>query len=153
MKIAFTTSNNWFSRLIRWFTKSQWSHCLLILDDMLWNDALIFEASAWGVRISLWSKYRDQPHETYSINKPCSSKCLYKFLGKRYGYLQILGDAAAKIFRLKYNPFTNDYVCSEIVLRCLKDNHFKEFEHLDPNLVTPEDLYRIISRSWTFRKD
>lgn len=153
MKIAFTTSPNWFSRAIRWFTKSQWSHCFLILDDILWQDALIFEASAWGVRISLWSKYASHKTETFSINKICSSKCLYKFLGAKYGYFQILGDIIAKIFRLKHNPCTKDYVCSEIVLRFLKENDFTEFEKLDPNLASPEDIYKIIYSSNTFTKD
>lgn len=153
MKIAFTTSPNWFSRAIRWFTKSQWSHCLLILDDSLWEDALIFEASAWGVRISLWSKYESHAHEVYSINRPCTSKVLYKFLGAKYGYLQIFGDALAKTFKLKHNPFTKDYVCSEIVLRFLKENGFNEFDVLDPNLASPEDLRKILLYSNNFSSE
>lgn len=153
MKIAFITSDKLLSRLIRWFTNSKWSHCLLILDDTLWQDAIIFEASLFGVRINFWSTYKDYKSEIYTIRRPASPKCLYKFIGKNYGYLQLVGDALVKIFRLKSNPFTADYVCSEIVLRFLKENDFKEFANLDANLASPEDLYKIIQNNENFRKD
>lgn len=154
MKIAFTQSNQWGAKLIRWFTKSQWSHCLIVLDDDLEGEALCFESTmVGGVKLSLWSKYKDYIKEVYSISRPSTIKPLYQYLGKNYGYLQILGYPIAKLFKLKSNPIKKDYVCSEIVLRFLLENDYKEFETLDTNTAAPEDLYKIIKSSNSFRKE
>ena len=45
MKIAFTQSNQWGAKLIRWFTKSNWSHCLIVLDDDLEGEEDDYSAS------------------------------------------------------------------------------------------------------------
>lgn len=153
MKIAFTQSNQWGAKLIRWFTKSEWSHCLIVLDDDLEGEALCFESTlSGGVKLSLWSRRHDAKQEIYDIRGITSIKPLYPYLGKNYGYFQILGYPIAKLFNLKKNPIKKDYVCSEIVLRFLLENGFKEFEVLDPNSASPEDLYRILRTSKNFRK-
>lgn len=153
MKIGFSQSNNWGSKLVRWFTNSQWSHCFIILDDDLEGDALVFESSpSGGVKLNLWSKYKDQICEVYNINVNCSIKPLYNYLGDNYGYLQITGFIIAKIFSLKHNPIKKDYVCSELALRFLIENNIEGFESLDPNSTSPEDLYESIKQHVSFIK-
>jgi hypothetical protein len=151
MKIAFTQSNQWGARLIRWFTKSEWSHCFIVLDDDLEGEALCFESSmTGGVKLSLWSRYATTKKSVFDIEGITSIKPLYQYLGKNYGYLQILGYPIAKLFGLKHNPIKKDYVCSEIVLRFLLSNGYKEFECLDPNSATPQDVYDILCKSSNF---
>lgn len=154
MKICFVKSGGFVSTFIQWFTKSNWSHCLIILDDDLEGENLVFESSSsGGVKLSLYSKYQNKNKEVYSINRPCSIKPIYQYLGSNYGYLQILGYPVAKILGLKINPFKKDYVCSEIVLRFLIENGFAEFFHLDFNTASPEDIYCILSKSKNFHKE
>jgi hypothetical protein len=151
MKIVFTQSDRWGAKLIRWFTKSEWSHCLIALDDDLEGENLVFESTlSGGVKLSLWSRRNDKKRAIYNIKGQPSIKPLYPYLGKNYGYLQILGYPIAKLFKLKYNPFKKDYVCSEIVLRFLLENNYKEFNCLDLNTATPEDIYKILSKSPNF---
>jgi len=153
MKIAFISSQGGFSSIIRWITKSKWSHVLIILDDELEGDALTFEASALrGVRLNLWSESSYHPHEIYEVLQPTSPKPLYKYFGSNYGYLQILGFGVAKVLKLKHNPFTKDYVCSELALRFLLDNNVQGLESLEPNLATPEDLYENLVKNPNFKK-
>lgn len=152
MKIAFTQSNRWGAKLIRWFTKSEWSHCLIVLDDDLEGEALVFESTlSGGVKLSLWSHRNDVKQAIYEVRGSPSIKPLYSYLGKNYGFLQILGYPIAKLFGLKNNPIKKDYVCSEIVLRFLIDNGFNEFNLLDVNTATPEDIYKVLSKSKNFK--
>lgn len=152
MKIVFTQSNQWGARLIRWFTKSEWSHCLIALDDDLEGEALCFESTlSGGVKLSLWSHRNDAKQAIFDIRGTTSIKSLYSYLGRNYGYLQILGYPIAKLFGLKQNPIKKDYVCSEIVLRFLLDNGFSEFGILDSNTATPEDVFKVMSQSKNFR--
>lgn len=153
MKVVFLSSNRWGARLIRWFTESKWSHCAIILDDDLEGDALVFESAiAGGVKLNLWSKLQRHLHEIYEINQTCCIKPIYAYLGENYGYFQILGYPIAKLIGSKDNPIKKDYVCSEIVLRFLLENDFTEFDHLEPDMASPQDLYDIISQSENFQK-
>jgi len=153
MKIAFTASNKWGARLIRWFTKSQWSHVLIITDDDLEGEALVFESALHGgVKLNFWSNHAKEKHQVFDINITVSIKPMYKYLGKNYGYLQILGFAIAKLLRLKKNPIGQNYVCSEVVLLLLaKSSLAKEFENLKFNNTTPENLYKVIKDSANFQ--
>lgn len=152
MKIAFTRSNGLGAKLIRWFTKSEWSHCLIVLDDDVEGESLCLESSlSGGVKLSLWSKHKQYTKKVYTIKKRTSIKPLYPYIGRNYGYLQILGYPIAKLFKLKENPFKKDFVCSEIVLRFLLKNKFQEFAVLNPDIATPEDIHKLISKSSNFQ--
>lgn len=155
MKVAFigTNSNSFWSKVIKYFTKSQWTHCLLILDDDVEGEALVFEsASSGGVKLNFWSRFAHRPYEIYEIkNDTPSLKPMYPYLGSNYGYLQFIGYGIAKIFGLKRNPFGKGLICSEVVLLLLKNTKYaKEFKHLDLNNTAPEDVYKVIAKSKNF---
>lgn len=150
MKLVFSQSRGFPSNIIRWFTKSDWSHCFIVLDDSLEGDALVFESSKGGVKLNLWSNYSYKKCAIFNINQSMNLKPLYKYFGSNYGYFQILGYTIAKIFKLKHNPIKKDYICSEIALRFLIENNLIGFETLDPNNASPEDLYKIIKEHKDF---
>lgn len=157
MKIVFSTSRNpnFFSRAIKWYTKSKWSHVFLKLDDKIQKDGLIIESAGHGgVHIDVFSKHKDKILEVYQLKNDYNDiRCLYPYIGDNYGYLQIIGYPIAKLLNLKKNPFGGGYVCSELVLRWLSKSPLsKEFEHLTYNETTPQDLYEIISKSDSFIK-
>lgn len=157
MRIVFSASRNpnIFSKAIQWYTKSKWSHVFLQLEDKIQNDGLTIEsATHGGVHIDVFSKYSHKITEVYELKEKYNDiSCLYPYIGDNYGFLQIIGYPIAKLLRLKRNPFGGGYVCSELVLRWLSKSPLsKEFEHLGYNEATPEDLYKIISKSSNFIK-
>ena len=155
MKIAFVAStDNLLSKLIKWFTKSQWTHVMLILDDTVDGDSVIVEASALhGLALNLLSKYARRKLEIFQDKQDIwDINSIKVYIGNNYGYLQLLGIGLAKIFKLNKNPFSSNKICSELVLEwLLQTNYVNEFQYLDPNLVSPEDLYNIISKSSNFK--
>lgn len=144
MFIGFSfNKNNLFSKLIAWFTKSQWSHCFIVYEKIK-DDYLIIEASFHGgVKFNLLSKYQTKDFNLQLIPiTELDIACLLPLIGNNYGSLQILGNLIARVFKLKCNPFKKDQVCSELVYIALINNGFSELmKGLKPNLVTPQDLY------------
>ena len=156
MQIAFvgTNSKDIFSRLIKWFTKSMWTHCMLVLDDTIDGDKIVIEASAKrGIQMTLLSKFSGRPIEIYQDSLDLwHINSIKPYIGNNYGYLQLIGIALVKIFKLKKNPFSKDQVCSELVLQWLLHSPYSsKFKHLDLNLTSPEDLYKIISKDSDFK--
>lgn len=157
MKIAFvgTNSDSFFSKAIKWFTKSKWTHAMLVLDDTLDGDAIIVEASGrHGVILNLMSKFQHRPMEIFKDKQDIwDINSIKPYLGDSYGYLQIFGIALVKIFKLKKNPFDSGEVCSELVLNWLLASPYKsQFSGLNKNLASPEDLYQIIKQSADFER-
>lgn len=158
MKIAFTYPKKptLFSKLIVWFTKSNWSHCLLIPEEEFGDDPIIIESNAYGgVRIDLLSKYDDKYNiEIYEELKSDNNlNPLKPYIGNKYGYFQIVGFVVSKIFKLKNNIFGSGEICSELVLLYLLGSRSKKlFQNLQKNATSPEDLYRIISKKPSYFK-
>lgn len=155
MKIAFTSSNSIVAKAIKWFTNSKWSHAMLILDDTIDGDSIVVEASPkHGIQLSLLSKSSNHPIEVFQdVQDIWDINPIKASIGHNYGYLQILGFVLARAFSLKHNPFGKNEVCSELVLEWLLHTpYINEFKHLDPNLVSPQDLYEIISKSDSFKR-
>lgn len=145
MKIGFSTDDGFFSRMIRKFTGSEWSHCFIVLDDKFHGIDLVFESTAkGGVRLSLLSEKDNDRVELYEIPGTPSIEPVLKYYGRKYGYLQIFGFVIAKALFLKNNPITKDYVCSEIALRFMLENGYQEFSNIKPNNATPEDMHSVV---------
>ncbi len=124
----------------------------MVVSD-LYSDSVIAEASFYGgVKLNLLSKYSDHVDiynmeiiDLGDIETLESNDILISRIGDKYGYAQIFGEILAKIFRLEKNPITKDEVCSEYVALVLQKSKLsKEFEDIDVNKVSPEDLYRKI---------
>ncbi len=149
MQIAFSINKkNLFSKFIAWMTDSKWSHCFIVVCPIGLNDSLIAESSMLGgVKFNLLSKYQDGTHdiELFDISNDCSPSDLDSILpliGHMYGYTQAIGYLIAKVLHLKTNPFTDNVVCSELVYLFLFNTKLKALiKDLDPNEVTPEQLY------------
>lgn len=148
-----------FSKLIRFFSKSGWSHVFFVLDTKFDKDYLTAEACFHGgVKFDLFSKYTKDSNvecEVYELLnvKPEDIKAALKpFIGVHYGIGQIVGFLIAKLFRLKRNPITKGVVCSEFVLIGLREAFYNDFKHLDADTVKPEDIYLLVKNSTNFNK-
>jgi len=152
MKIAFTyRDDNYFSKLVRKITKSEWSHTFIIMDDYLSDDEVIFESAfGHGVHLNLLSKYIDNPHVGIKVFEVDEGKALHgmkKLIGKRYGYFQSVGFLIKKLFNMDKNPSKQGQWCSELVLTILLETSDANlFKHLPMNSASPEDIYQILMK-------
>lgn len=149
MYIGFSyNKKNSISKLVAWITKSQWSHCFIVVGPVgLW-DYLIAESSmTGGIKFNLLSKYDNDKYnlDLIDLGEKCDQsdlEAVLPLIGHMYGYIQAFGYMIAKLFNLKTNPFQDQVVCSELVYLFLKNSKLSDLvKDLDPNKVTPQDLY------------
>lgn len=174
MKIFFTYSANMDlpTRLIQIITSSKFTHCGILLDHQILDDWIITDsaAEAGGVRIHLWSKHAHMPHEIFqieAISLPGHQLDLVKtWLPTRYSYAKILLYPIKKYFGEKASsrvisflnkiglsdPWNSGVWCSEYSYRFLLEMSVLENIGLDPETITPEDLYQIALKNPQFKK-
>lgn len=162
--IGFSSSPSWISRVIRWFTKSRWSHCFVVwkvLDGENgdgWH-VLVIEAGEFTVQIVPFAKYlrKDSVFELYDVSsitdnalKERADLSLLKQVETLYGWLQLIGFGIVilmrKWFGLKrrHNIFGMGKICSEVVAEYLLNRGVKREElcgDKDINLISPQDIY------------
>jgi hypothetical protein len=158
-----TRERHWVSRLIRWFTASEWSHVFLVLPpDPVTGRREILEANASGIHKAFLDKYH-KPGARFILFQPDTTKarvddaltaCL-RLVGRSYGFLQYLGYlpmiALRRLgFRVN-NPISAGRVCSELALRYCQLLHLDErFDALDRDSVLPQELIEIIEGNERF---
>ena len=132
-----------FNWLIRWYEKTPYSHVFILYDENK-----IIEATGAGVEkdkdLETWEKKSEIIiQKQIEITEEAYQLILNYKKVKHYGYLQIIGLVLAKAFRLNWNIFPNDKICSELVAEVLELSGYKI--NKNKNLVTPKDIYEIIA--------
>lgn len=167
--LVFCSGNYFFSKLIRRFTKSVFSHIGVIYKDEALERVLILESEKlYGVRLAPLSKYikdyhgKNKPYKglivvariTPALDKTALNKAIsfgLDELTKPYDNWEILRIAIRTIFGIGKKEKNRDYICSELVQACFdeieinfKDNDTK----ISPNDIWLNErvhlLYRIL---------
>ncbi len=156
MKIAFTyKKQNIFSYLTAKLTKSKWSHTFLVLDNIKVgkNDCLILESNFFGgVKFGLLSVYKNNPKVVMEILNVSGLnddiEVLTQYIGKKWGYLQVIGFMGMKLFKKVKNPIKSGLWCSELVwLKLITTDKLKNvFITYLRDSVTPEDIYKELKK-------
>lgn len=152
--IGLSTSDGFIGKTIRAALNSKVSHAVVLMN--LWGERWVLE-SVWDgvvmVPFSRWVKYNTlvESYATGLDDKAALS--IMKDLGTPYDYGSMLGlffAIVAKWFRVKIkNPLSSSkaIICSELAVRLLQANNFKNSETLDAESTTPEDLRVFLERS------
>jgi len=159
--IIFTRPKKWslLSWLIKKFTKSQASHMMIGLE--MYGVPVVIHSTMGGVQITPRKKQmvNNEILEEYKFIPDVTNGLKHSFdhLGERYDYVGLLGYAIILImwrwFRRKMkNPLASPtaLVCSEFVLHVNHDGQIKEWEGLDPERTTPQDLIEICRLNGSF---
>lgn len=155
---------NWLSKVIRWFTRSQWSHTFIIYQ--VEPEILVAEAGTFEVKIVPITKYESRKYATtffFPDHLPVTDieigiKRARADLEKPYGYLQILGFIpvviAKRLLGLKIkNPMRGGMVCSELVLEYLRGaDPMGRWMTLQKDSVSPEDIFEHLAAHTSFRR-
>lgn len=163
--IGFCTKRASFvSKVIRWFTRSRWSHTYVI--RQVEPDILVLEASTFQVQLVPITKYESRkfsnvffrPEGFKDADVSCGLMKAEDKIETHYGWLQLVGNIPViiikRLFGLKiHNPSKGGVVCSELVLQYLRGlEPSGPWNSMDKDTVSPEDLYEILSTHPKFRK-
>lgn len=157
IRVCFSTTNNPFSKLIRWITKSKVSHCFISFYVEYLDVELVLEAGLFGYKLSQAKKWESKKIviSKFSCKKDLSEalKLIIKDLDEEYDIASIFGLVLRRWFGKKYkNPFRNadKLQCSEAMAKFLQyANYAKEF---DPESTVPEDLYEYCLKNKDFEQ-
>lgn len=158
--VLASTKDEWFPALIRWVTKSKFSHSLITIPDIL-GIPMCMEASGQGVNTLRFDKgylnNTQQEIKIYKVNvsKELKDSAIQKCLNDlevSYGYLELpwflwrsLNKFFGKDIKKQDNWFQNGIICSELCVSyltyCGLGNLFKDFGN---SSVNAQDLYEII---------
>jgi len=149
INVCFSTADGFFSKMIRWFTRSKVSHSLITYKDEGLDKVLVLEANGRGFMLTPWAKWS----ESHTLVVRCrmnlpinahrtSIQDLANFLGSQYDYLSLLGFALRRFFGRMVNPFNDrrKLVCSEAVARFLHGAGLPGYREY--GTWTPEDLLK-----------
>lgn len=133
--LVFSSDTSIYSRLIKWFTWSKFSHVDILSDD---GQYVVGSLAPKGVQKRLLKDIKN-PEFIFFTDAPDSIKDdAETFVGDMpYGFMSILGF----IFRSGKFVSRNSKVCSEFVTWIGKRNGYDFVERLEAYQVTPQRLY------------
>lgn len=156
--IVFCSGTYFFSGLIRWFTKSSWSHVGIIYRDETLGRIFILESETLiGVRTAPLSKYlrdyhgRNRPYRGRMVigrlqPAPCPDDMKKAIcfgmdeLTKPYDNWEILRIAIRILFKIGRRNRDRKYICSELVYECFRraDIWFQ----FNKKSISPDDIWK-----------
>lgn len=151
IKVGFSTTNTFYSKIIRWITKGNVSHVYIKLYDETLGTDIILHSDMPGVVIGLDEIFRIKNFtvEEYEIEDDRLNKAIKDnlwHLGKSYHYFKLIDWAIFIIFkrwlvRKIKDPITNPkkLICVDFVLFILND---AGITHLPIGFMTPFDLLK-----------
>lgn len=160
VSILFLTTNSLISKVIRFFTKSKISHTAVCFN--LNNEKFILESLIDGVVLrprnqalqnqNLIAEFEIIPDLNNEFQEAT------KRIGEPYDKLSLLGFFIMILFHIVgikiHNPlsFMSGTVCSEFIISCDTNHEIPEFNNLNPDSITPEDLYKICLNGKSFKQ-
>jgi len=153
------------SSLIRFFTKSKFSHTFMMTEDIQGVEA-VQEAGSIVQIVPFNSHYRNNSTQGYVVFRPKASdeakakstkECFEEFAGVTYGRLQLLWfvyRAVAEFFgkdvRKNKNWMSDGVICSELVyyyLCGLGEEYQELLKDFNPDTIQAQDILTIVQNN------
>ena len=152
--IGFSTSKAWYSRVIRWCTKSKVSHTFLIAS--VYGRPMVFQEGVLGYSVRDLKGFKDDNQiVALVLPKWDLTKGFRKSLdqmGQPYAYFGVLGMFFVILGRhlgkhIK-NPFTSAHAtfCSQRNTEVLQDSGYPDSKSLVADSTSPEDLLEFLKK-------
>lgn len=157
VKIGFSTSDWWVSRIIRFFTRAAVSHTFLLLEGTSLGD-LVLEAEWCGWKLSTRQALTRGTTRIVATVAPAMDLApavltALGWLDESYNYTGLFGMAWVAVGRWlgkKWrNPLRNSrsMFCSEAVVYVLQSAKYPNADLLDPQSESPEDLLDFVTKA------
>jgi hypothetical protein len=159
---SYPVALGFYSRAVRFFTKSMWSHCFFLCDDYL-GQRMVFESDLKAQLVPFEKEYIESQVDAYELYRPSRARgnqiteaCKFSFYvtaGETYGFLSIPWFALREtIFwitgkKLGKNFKKSGSICSESLLlyiHGLGEEYGEAFKHLTRDETSPEDIYKVV---------
>ena len=156
IRIIFSTSSSWLSKLIRWVTRSKVSHAsICVIAQGL--PILVLQSTVGGVQAMSRTRWNrgNRVIKEFRSKIPVSLEHACRLLGERYDYVGLIGYIPVLLGRWLgkkvKNPLASPraLVCAEFVLH-LSQGQIPEWKGLDPEGTTPEDLLEVCDKGASF---
>lgn len=161
--IGFSTTNKLISRIIRWITRGKVSHSWVAYDDFTLGLRMVLQAEAWGFEVRPWARWCRENiwvAEFRLINGAQHSALRKRAreIGEKYDYKSAIVAGVISWFRrwvrakfsFRSHRTPGKLMCSEAVVRFLKDAGCQAVRNLDEELTSPAELYDIVRCSTEF---
>jgi len=142
--IGFYRGTSFKAKLIKFWTKSEYSHCEILFDGFSYNA----DTEMGLLRYNL-EKYNEKEWDSIkifvdvsSINKKKIEKFIQAQLGLQYDWKGII---LSQFFRFGINS-DDKWFCSEFVTKVLQLFMVEETLDVQPNKVSPEKLFQILNK-------
>lgn len=160
--VGFGTNDRWTSKLIRWATKSKWSHTWIEYPEDVWGGRWAVHAWEDGVvkipNERIRASYPEQ--RAYECQEDLSQGLTWarQYIGAPYDYGVIWNGLLLVVYgatgwRWLYDVVHRNaakFSCSEFVAGVLKASSVPGTQDIDPELATPGELERFCSTSQSF---
>lgn len=151
VKIGFSTTSQWVSRLIRYWTNAQVSHSFLIYRDDKLEQDMVLDVAFGGYRVLPLDQFA-RTNTILHVIEPgvdltVGMKVVARWLGRPYDWRAFVG--FSKWFRsLKRNPTENPkaIICTEVVVHALRISGYPGATELDPKGTSPQALLDFLLR-------
>jgi len=159
INVCFSTTDSLISKIVRWITRSEVSHCMITYRDETFDRVMVLEADWFGFSNVPWSvwKRKNTLLERHSIIKVDEQKTtislskLVDYLGSGYDYKGIISLSLRRFLKRFKNPFqsSSKLFCSESVVMFLED--FGVVSD-DCSSYTPQDVLELVRNNEGFFK-
>lgn len=149
VQVAFYKGTSVFDNIIKFWTKSKYSHVELIIDG-IWVTSSPGEGGVVKRYPSTIPDFNINDYDIYTLdckyyNEDILHKYIYLQLNCKYDWKGII---FSQFFTLGYNE-SNKWFCSELVTKLLQILLIEDILDLQPNKVSPGKLYNCLK--YTFR--
>jgi hypothetical protein len=161
--IGFATTNKLISRAIRWITRGKVSHAWIAYDDFTLGLRMVLQAESWGFEVRPWFRWALENKWVAEFRftdgaQHAALRRLARSIGLRYDWLSGFWVGLSAWFKRWWKarlPFRLDrtprrLMCSEAVVRFLKDAGCRCAADLDEEVTSPAELYDIVRCSTEF---
>lgn len=157
IKIGFSTSGLWISRLIRWASKAKVSHTFVIIEDGDFGYPMVVQEAWQGFTLQTLDNFKAAGNVVLNVIDPkvplnIGLVAVAPLLGTQYGYLQLIGAGFVRLFQVFkkkiHNPFRNtrSLFCSELNTILLQKSGYPDAGGLDASNTSPEDLLEFMQK-------
>lgn len=161
--IGFSTTNKVISRIIRWLTRGTVSHAWIAYNDMTLGLRMVMQAEAWGFEVRPWQRWTRENRWVGEFRLLGGEQIVAlqnraRDLGAKYDWVAGLWVGVSSWFKrwlrsgLSFRPSRTPkrLMCSEAVVRFLREADCGCVKELDEELTSPAELYDIVRSSSEF---
>jgi len=161
--VGFSTTNKWISRIIRWITGGKMSHAWIAYDDFTLGLRMVMQAEAWAFEVRPWQRWIKENKWVAEFRmiggrQHVALRKRARDLGAKYDWASGLCVGISAWFKrwiksgFSFRPSRTPkrLMCSEAVVRFLKDAGCHSVSDLDEELTSPAELYDVVRSSNDF---